>query len=112
MAQIMAKVKGLKMHVTSLETDNSGGTNQILARIERVESQMKEFEGARGEGIGAHARGLSGGSRSISNEHPLLKVCNVTMSPVPSVLKTSACGAFNFFSDVWSGRIWKQGETN
>jgi len=38
MAEIMAEIKGLKTRVTSLEMDNSGGTNQILARIERVES--------------------------------------------------------------------------
>jgi len=110
MAEIMAEIKGLKTRVTSLEMDNSRGTNQILARIERVESQMKEFEGAGGEGIGARAKGSSGGFRSVFNKHPLLKVCNVMMSLVPFVLKTSACGAYDFFSDVQSGGVREQGE--
>jgi hypothetical protein len=51
------------------------------------------------------------GPRSVSNEHPLLKVCRDMILPMPSVLKTSACGTHNHFSDVWSGGDQEQGET-
>jgi hypothetical protein len=110
MAQIIAEVKGLATHVTGLlerEAERSEKVNQILNRIEGIEARMNVLEGAGGAGIGARARGSSGGSRSVSNEHPLLKVCNVTVlvSPVSSVLKTSACGAYDVLSDVWSGGV-------
>lgn len=115
LAQIIAEVKGLATHVTGLlesEAKHSKKINQILNHIEGIKAHMNVLEGAGGAGIGAHARGSSGGSRSVSNKHPLLKVCNITVlvSPVSSVLKTLACGAYDVLSDVRSGGVREQRE--
>ena len=115
MAQVMAEVKGLVARVTSLsekEAERSKITNEILTRIERVEAQMNELDGAAREGIGMGAKRPSGGPKTSSNEHPLLKVCYYIVSSVPSALKTSARGAYEIFSDVWSGGVREQRETH
>ena len=105
MVWIIAKVKGLGMHVTGLLERKAEGIermNQILTCMEGIKAWVKELEDAGGEGIRACARGLSGGFRSIFNKHPLLKMCNVMVSPVLPVLKTSAYGAYNVLPDVQS----------
>jgi hypothetical protein len=111
MAQVVAEVKELAARVTSLserEVERTKIMNQLLTRTQAIEARMNELEG---EVTGAHAKRSSGGPRSVSNEHPLLKVCRDMISPVPCVLKTSACGTHNLFSDVWSGGDREQGET-
>ena len=111
-AQLMAKVKGLGMRVTSLserEMEHSKGTDQILTCIEGIETHMKELEGMV-EGVGMHMRRLGGALRSVSSDHPSLKVCCGTILSVTYMLKTSACGAWDIFSDVWGGGVWEQGE--
>jgi hypothetical protein len=114
MAQVIAEVKELAACVTSLserEVERSKIMNQLLTRTQAIEARMSELEGSVGEVTGARAKRSSGGPRSVSNEHPLLKVCCDMISPVPSVLKTPACGTHNLFSDVWSGGDREQGET-
>ncbi len=111
-AQLMAKVKGLGMHVTSLserEMEHSKGTDQILTCIEGIETHMKELEGMV-EGVGMHMRRLGGALRSVSGDHPSLKVCCGTILSVTYMLKTSACGVWDIFSDVWGGGVWEQGK--
>jgi hypothetical protein len=57
MAQLMAEVKGLALHVMSLsesEGEHGEKMNQILTRIEGIEARFNELEGAVGEGVGAH----------------------------------------------------------
>jgi hypothetical protein len=108
MAQIIAQVKGLTMQVKNLEekeaerNENTRKTDQILTLIENIDARVKVLESTIGEGLKRRASGSSGG-KDTSNEHPLLKVCRDTISPVPSVLKTSARGVHNILSDVWSG---------
>jgi hypothetical protein len=112
MAQIVAEVKGLAARVTILserEAERSERTAEILTRIEAIEARMNELEVSAGDGIGTRGR-KSGGSRGVTNEHPMLKVCRNTISSVPSRLKTSACGTHDLFSDVWSGGVGEQGE--
>jgi hypothetical protein len=114
MAQIIAQVKGLTMQVKNLEekeakrNENTRKTDQILTLLENIDARVKVLESTVGEGIKTRARGSSGG-KSTSSEHPLLKVSHDSISPVPSVLKTSARGAHNVLSDVWSGGDWEQG---
>jgi hypothetical protein len=111
-AQIMAEMKGVAARVTNLcerQAELDERTNQILTRIEGIEAQMNEIEGS--EGIGACVRRSSGGSKGVSNEHPLLKVCHDIISPMPSVLKTSARGAHAILSDVWSRGVREQRQT-
>ena len=108
-AQIIAEVKGLAAHVTSLcerKAEHSEKTNQILTHIKRIENQVNQLEG------GMCARGLSGGSRSVSSEHPLPKVHCDLISHLTFILKTfePACGPYDFFSDVRTGRVQEQGE--
>jgi hypothetical protein len=108
-AQLMAKVKGLATHVTSLskrETEHGKGTDQILTHVEGLETHIKELKGT-GKGVGMHVRKLGGASRSVIGDYPLLKVCHSIISPVTFVLKTLACGACDFFSDVWGGGVWE-----
>jgi hypothetical protein len=86
MAQVMANVKGLATHVTSQsekEGKQSEKMDQILTRIERIETWLSELE-ANGEGT-AHDRRMGGSLRSIISEHPSLKVCLETVSLVLSV---------------------------
>ncbi len=71
---------------------------------------MTELGGAIGEDTNVYARRSSRGSKSVSNEHPLLKVCRDTILHVPSVLKILAHGPYDLFSDVWSGGIGEQRE--
>ena len=113
-AQIIADVKGLAACVTSLsesKAECSEKMDQILTCVDVLEGQMNKFEGIVNQGISARASKSSGGSRGVSNEHPLLKVCRDTMSPMLSVLKTLAHGAYYIFSDVWCGRDREQGQT-
>jgi len=110
MAQIMSEVKSLATRLTSLserEGERNEKMDRILTRIEGIETQLIELEGAVGEGIGTRDRRSSGGSKSVYNEHPLLKVSRDMIPHLPCVLKTSACGAYNFLSDVRSRGIWE-----
>jgi hypothetical protein len=112
-AQIMAEIKGLAARVTSLcerEAERAERTNQMITCMEKIETQISGLESALAEGIETRVR-RSSGSRSVTNEHPMLKVCHDTTSSMSSVLTTSACGAHNFFSDVWSRGVWEQRET-
>ena len=81
--------------------------DQILTCIKEIETQLIELEGAVGEGIGTCDRRSSGGSKSVYNKHPLLKVSCDMIPHMLSMLKTSACGAYNLFSDVQSRGIWE-----
>ena len=113
MAQIIAEVKGLAARVTSQsegEAERNERLDRLLTRVEGIEAQMTELGGAISGGTDVCARRLSRGSKSVSNEHPLLKVCQDTISHVPSVLKISARGPHDLFSDVWSGEIGEQRE--
>jgi len=113
MAQLMAKMKGLAVCVTSLSEMEAKCTDkmkQILTRIGEIEAKMNEIESVVAEGTRTCASRSSGGSKGVSNEHPLLKVCYM-ISPVFSVLKTLVHGAHNIFSAVWSGGICAEGET-
>lgn len=109
MAQIVAEVKGLATRVTSLferESKHDEKVNQILTRIEGIETRFNELEGAVGEGVGAHHRKSSGGSRSVSNEHPLLKVCRDTLNIACAVYAEDIslwCIRFFFRCAEWSG---------
>jgi hypothetical protein len=106
LTQIMAEVKRLAAHVTDIsekEAERNRRTEEMITRIEAIQAQMNELEGSVGGSIGTHARRLGGGSKGVANEHPLLKVRHDTTSRVLSVLKTSARGTHNVFSDVWSG---------
>jgi hypothetical protein len=109
MAQIVAEVKGLATHVTSLserEGKRNEKVNQILTHIEEIETRLNELEGAVGEGVGAHRRKSSGGSRNISNEHPLLKVCCDTLNIACAVYAEDIslwCIQFFFRCVEWSG---------
>jgi hypothetical protein len=109
-AQIMAKVKALTRHVTSLckrKVKCSERIDQMLTHMENVETQISELESVLAEGTKTCGRRLSGGrSVALANEHPLLKVYCDTMSPMLSVLNTSAYGAHNVFSDVWSRGVY------
>ena len=75
MAQIMADVKGLAMQLTDLSKREVEHNDKLLALFESIESRVKELEAVVGEGAEAHPRKTSGGSKSISNKHPMLKVC-------------------------------------
>ena len=113
-AQIMADMKGVAARVTSLyerQTELDERMSQILTRVEGIEAQMNEVGGLVGEGIGARAKRSIGGSKGVSNEHPLLKVRHNIILSVPSVLKTSARGTRAILSDVWSGGDRKQRQT-
>ena len=113
-AHIMAEMKGVVERVTSLcerQAELDKRTTQILTRIEGIEAQMKEHEGPVGEGTGARGRRSSGGTKGVSNEHPLLKVCRDKILPVPSVLKTPARGTHAILSDVWNRGVWEQRQT-
>lgn len=87
MAQIIAEVKGLVARVTDLsekEAERNEKMSQILTRVEGIEARMTELEGAAaaaGDGAapGARTGKSAGGSKSIANEHPLLKVCHDAM---------------------------------
>lgn len=110
----MAEVKGLSTQVTNLsesEAKHGERTNKLLTHIEKIEAQINPDEGAAGEDTGMHAKMAGGSLRSNSSEHPLLKVCHNNILLVMYVLKTSACGTHDHFSDVWSGGIWEQGQT-
>jgi outer membrane murein-binding lipoprotein Lpp len=110
-AQIIAQVNSLTAQVTSLQektaksNENTQKIDQMHTVIEGIDARVKELESAPGEDVTTHARGTSAGSRSVSNKHPLLKVCRDRVSPMPSALKTLACGAHNVLSVVWSGRV-------
>ncbi|SRR5258708_343475 len=110
MAQILAKVKGLGTHITSLSESEAKRTNQILTHLKEVEAQVKVVEGVAGEGSGVHAKKTCGGSRSTSGDHLLLKICHDSESPMTFVLRTSAHGTYDLFSDVWSRGVWEQGK--
>jgi len=114
-AQIIAEVKGLAGRVTSLserEAERDEKMDRVLARVEEIEARINDLECVVNESIGARAGKSNGGSRGVANEHPLLKVCR---GPVvqfrASVLKTSARGAHDVFSDVWGGAIREQRKT-
>jgi hypothetical protein len=115
MAQIIAEVKGLAARVTSLsegEAERGKVLEQLLTRVEGIETRMNGLEGSVNEDTEARARRSSAkGSKRTSNEHPLLKVCRDTMSHMPSMLRTSARDPHNLFSDVWGGGIRAQRET-
>lgn len=82
MAQIIAEIKELAARVTSLserEVERSKIMNQLLTRTQAIEARMDALEGSVGEVTGAHAKRSGGGSKGVSNEHPLLKVCDVSI---------------------------------
>ncbi len=77
-ALIMAKVKGLTaciVNISEKEAKVSERTNQLLTYIGGIKAWLNGLEGAVSESTRTHARRSMGGSRSISNKHPLLKVC-------------------------------------
>ena len=75
---------------------------------------MNKIEAAGSEDTGVRGRRLSGGSKSgsksVANEHPLLKVCHGMKSSRSSVLTMLVCGAHDIFSAVWSRGVQEKGE--
>lgn len=107
--QIMAEMKGLATHVTSLSKrqDKHGEKiNQILTYIEGFKSQFNKLKATVSEGVGVHLRKLSGGSRSIFNKHPLLKMCHNMLNIACAVYAEDIslwCIQFFFRCVEWSG---------
>jgi hypothetical protein len=52
MAQILAEVKGLDAHITSLSESEAARMNQILTHLEEVKARVKVVKGAASEGSG------------------------------------------------------------